>query len=175
MAESKLDKFTAVLAGAERYGLEIDSALRTIGHAMPADVWFKWAATLDDSSPNFKENVLKSLSLAHELSSEIKYDIAYVDEPSDGVQEKEFQVALRIRFTNQDAAFYLFSNFPGEDLDYVGGCSRKRDGDSHVMLLTLPSRKHLDNFIEVCRRNPHFVGAEIISEEEFWKAPSNSG
>jgi len=86
--------------------------------------------------------------------------------------EEPFTVPLRIHFRDEQAAYYQYHLFP-PDLDYITGSSRKRDGASQVLILTLRSRKHLDDFIAVCRCNPHFVSLEQISEEEFWKAPSH--
>jgi hypothetical protein len=175
MAESNADKLVAVLNGDPRYGIEIDSALRTIGHALPAAVCLKWFATLDESSPLFRQSIMDMLKHAQMVSGERLYEIRLVDESDKELPEKaedEFTTAVRIRFSDEKAAYYQYHIFP-PDLDYVSGCSRKRDGASQVMLLTLRSKKHLDDFIAVCRRNPHFVGIETISEEEFWKAPSN--
>ena len=80
---------------------------------------------------------------------------------------------IRIQFRDEQAAYYQYHVFP-PDLDYITGWSRKREGASQLLILHLHSRKHLEDFIAVCRRNPHFVSIEEISEEEFWKAQSHA-
>ena len=173
--ESKADKLAAVLAGDSRYGIEIDSALRTIGHALPADFCLKWFSGLDDSAPSFRESVMTMIQVAEKISGEKLYDISFDDTSEDEIippTEEEFKVPVRIHFRDEQAAYYQYHLFPPE-LDYITGYSRKRDGASQVLILSLRSRKHLDDFIAVCRSNPHFVSIEQISEEEFWKAPSH--
>jgi len=175
MPESKADKLAAVLAGESRYGLEIDSALRTIGHTLSADNCFKWFSRLDDSSPSFGESVITMLKYAESSAGEKLYDISLGDtweDESIRPTEEEFKIPLRIHFRDKQAAYYQFHLFPPE-LDYITGWSRKREGASQLLLLTLRSRSYLDDFIAACRRNPHFVRIEEISEEEFWKAPSH--
>jgi len=176
MPEPKADKLAAVLAGESRYGIELDSALRNIGHTLPADSCLKWFSTVDDSSPTFRQSVLEMLAVADHVGGEKLYEYEIVDtasdEEPDSPTEDQFTVPLRIRFRDEQAAYYQYHLFPPE-LDYITGCSRKRDGASQVLILSLRSRKHLDDFIAVCRSNPHFVSIEEISEEEFWKAPSH--
>jgi len=176
MPESKADKLAAVLAGGSRYSVEIDSALRTIGHALPADSCLKWFLSLDDSSATFRQSVLEMIGIAKHIAGERPYEHEIVDtasdEEPDSPTEDQFTVPLRIRFRDEQAAYYQYHLFPPE-LDYINGYSRKRDGASQVLILSLRSRKHLDDFIAICRRNPHFVSIEEISEEEFWKAPSH--
>jgi len=176
MPESKADKLAAVLAGGSHYSVEIDSALRTIGHALPTDLCLKWFLSLDDSSATFRQSVLDMIGIAKDIAGERLYEHEIVDtasdEEPDSPTENQFTVPLRIRFRDEQAAYYQYHLFPPE-LDYVNGFSRKRDGASQVLILSLRSRKHLDDFIAVCRSNPHFVSIEEISEEEFWKAPSH--
>lgn len=176
MPESKADQLAAVLAGESRYGAEIDSALRNIGHTLPADSCLKWFSTVDDSSATFRQSVLDMLAIADRIAGEKLYEYEIVDTASENeptsLTEDQFTIPLRIRFRDEQAAYYQYHLFPPE-LDYINGFSRKRDGASQVLILSLRSRKHLDDFISVCRSNPHFVSIEEISEEEFWKAPSH--
>src|SRR5947208_12243791 len=44
---------------------------------------------------------------------------------------------LRIRFVDADHAYERFHSFPPADVDYIEGWSRKRDGDSQMILLHL--------------------------------------
>ena len=100
--------------------------------------------------------------LSGERLCDIQFESASEGEPVPAATE-EFTTAVRIRFSDENAAYCQFHIFP-PDLDYVSGWSRKRDGAWQVLLLTLRSRKHFDDFIAVCRRNPHFVGIDDISE-----------
>ena len=77
MPEPKADKLAAVLAGESRYGIEIDSALRIIGHALPADFCLKWFSGLDDSAPSFGESVKTMIQVAEKISGEKLYDISF--------------------------------------------------------------------------------------------------
>jgi hypothetical protein len=81
---------------------------------------------------------------------------------------------LRVRFRNADRAYALFGSFPPDDLDWIEGHSRKRDGDSQVMLLHVSSEARLQDFLELCRSHPDIVEVVPITEEEFCAAPSNA-
>jgi hypothetical protein len=175
MPESKTDRLAAVLAGESRYGIEIDSALRAIGHTLPADLSLEWFAKADDSAASFRQSVMSMLEVAERTGGEKLYEISLHDTSENETMpafDEQFTIPLRIRFRDEQAAYYQFHIFPPSP-DYITGWSRKRDGASQVVLLSLTSRKHLDDFISVCRHNPHFVSIEEISEEEFWKAPSH--
>jgi hypothetical protein len=82
-------------------------------------------------------------------------------------------VALRIRFSSATRAYELFHSFP-PDLDYLEGCSAKRDGDCKVMRLYLSSPERLQDFLDLCAAHPDIVNVTQITEEEFWRAPSNA-
>ena len=81
---------------------------------------------------------------------------------------------LRVRFSSADRAYELFSSFPPQDLDWIEGHSRKRDGDSQVVLLHLSSEERLQDFFELCERHPEITEVVPITEDEFWRAPSNA-
>jgi hypothetical protein len=81
---------------------------------------------------------------------------------------------LRIRFRSPDRAYDLFHSFPPDDLDWIEGHSRKRDGDSQVMLLNLSSEARLQDFRRLCAEHPDIVEVVSITEDEFWRAPSNA-
>ena len=53
-------------------------------------------------------------------------------------------------------------------------CSRKRAGDSQMILLRLEDGSQLEGFLRLCNEHPAIVEVVPISEEEFWKAPSNA-
>ena len=81
---------------------------------------------------------------------------------------------LRVRFRNSDRAYDLLYSFPPDDVDWIEGHSRKRNGDSQVMLLHLSSEDRLQDFRALCGKHPDIVEVVSITEEEFWRAPSNS-
>ena len=81
---------------------------------------------------------------------------------------------LRVRFSSADRAYDLFSSFPPQDVDWIEGHSRKRHGDSQVMLLHLSSEPRLQDFYALCRQHPDIVEVAPITEEEFRRAPSNA-
>ena len=83
-------------------------------------------------------------------------------------------VPLRIRFIDEQVASDVFETFPPDDLDYVEGWSRKRDGDSQVVLLRLSDERYLQAFIALCRQTSYVVDVTPITETEFWNAPSHA-
>jgi hypothetical protein len=83
-------------------------------------------------------------------------------------------VPLRILFSDEDLAYQEFHGFAPLDLEIVSGYSRKRDGASHALLLHLHDPLNLPSFLAACRQSPGVVDVVTISEQEFWKAPSNS-
>jgi len=83
-------------------------------------------------------------------------------------------VPLRIRFVDEQVAYDVFETFPPEDLHYVEGWSRKRDGDSQLVLLRLADERHLESFLALCRQTAYVVEVIPITEIEFWSAQSNA-
>lgn len=81
---------------------------------------------------------------------------------------------LRVRFSSSDRAYRLFSSFPPQDVEWIEGYSRKRHGDSQVMLLHLSSEARLKDFYTLCKEHPDIVEVLPITEEDFRRAPSNA-
>jgi hypothetical protein len=81
---------------------------------------------------------------------------------------------LRVRFIDADHAYEYFHSFPPDDIDYLNDYSRKRAGDSQMILLRLEDGSQLESFLHLCKEHPAIVEVISISEEEFWKAPSNA-
>ena len=77
---------------------------------------------------------------------------------------------LRVRFSRADRAYELFSSFPPQDVDWIESHSRKRHGDSQVMLLHLSSEAWLQHFFTLCKRHPDIVEVVPITEQEFQSA-----
>jgi len=65
---------------------------------------------------------------------------------------------LRIRFVDADHAYERFHSFPPGNVDYILGWSRKRDGDSQIILLHLASEAHMQDFLALCRQQDSIVG-----------------
>jgi len=81
---------------------------------------------------------------------------------------------LRIRFVDADHAYERFHSFPPEGVDYIEGWSRKRDGDSQMILLHLASEAHMQDFLALCRQESSIVEVVPITEDEFQRAKSSA-
>jgi hypothetical protein len=81
---------------------------------------------------------------------------------------------LRIRFVDADHAYERFHSFPPGDVDYIVGWSRKRDGDSQMILLGLASEAHMQDFLALCQKEGSIVEVVPITEDEFRRAKSNA-
>ena len=68
----------------------------------------------------------------------------------------------------------LLHSFPPDDVDYIEGWSRKRDGDSQIILLHLASEAHMQDFLALCRQEGSIVEVVSITEDEFQRAKSNA-
>jgi hypothetical protein len=82
--------------------------------------------------------------------------------------------ALRIRFVDANHAYERFHSFPPGDLDYIEGWSRKRDGDSQLILLKLAGDAPIQDFLALCRQESSIVEVVPLSEDEFQRAKSNA-
>jgi hypothetical protein len=81
---------------------------------------------------------------------------------------------LRIRFVDAEHAYDRFHCFPPDDVDYIEGWSRKRDGDSQMILLHLTSEAHMRDFLALCEQEGSIVEVVPITEAEFRRAKSNA-
>jgi len=81
---------------------------------------------------------------------------------------------LRIRFVDADHAYERFHSFPPDDVDYIEGWSRKRDGDSQMILLHLTSEARMQDFLALCRQDSSIMEVVPITEDEFQRAKSNA-
>jgi hypothetical protein len=84
------------------------------------------------------------------------------------------QYPIRIQFRDDITAHSLAQTFEPYSYDYVEGYSMKRDGATHVLLLSVASERDFALFASACRTHPSVVDIRSITEEEFWDAPSNS-
>ena len=55
--------------------------------------------------------------------------------------------ADRSRFVDAEHAYERFHSFPPDAVGYIEGWSRKRDGDSQMILLHLASETHVHDFL----------------------------
>ncbi|OJU98674.1 MAG: hypothetical protein BGO12_20030 [Verrucomicrobia bacterium 61-8] len=81
---------------------------------------------------------------------------------------------LKIRFVDSQHAFDRFHFISLRDADYVQGWSRKREGDSQLILLLLDNEDRLEDFLALCRREDSVVEITPITEDEFHAGNSNS-
>jgi hypothetical protein len=169
-----------VLNRRQVYDLETDSKIRELSNRLSAKAFLEILLGADDQDPKFPEMLS---TLMRELpSGEIGTYSLYLregnnEEPtqpvaSEGVAPVEYY--LRLIFTNEDAAYYQFPLFPNLGAPYVQGAARKRAGAVQHLRLDLSGADALQQFIEECRTNPHFVRVEQSTAEEFMRAPSNS-
>ena len=86
------------------------------------------------------------------------------------------QYPIRIQFRDDLTAHSIAvaDSFEPYSYDYVEGYSMKRDGATHVLLLSVASERDFALFASACRTHPAVVDIRQITEEEFWDAPSNS-
>ena len=61
-------------------------------------------------------------------------------------------------------AYERFHSFPPDDVDYIEGWSRKRDGDSQMILLHLATEAHMQDFLALCRQEGSIVDVTPITE-----------
>jgi len=73
-------------------------------------------------------------------------------------------ISLRIRFASVMRAYETFHSFPPDDMDYIDGWSRKRDGDSQV-ILHLTDESRIQEFIDLCATNADVLEVTRITKE----------
>ena len=81
---------------------------------------------------------------------------------------------LKLKFRNEDAAYYLFPTFPSMDQPFLAGGARKRENEFQHLRVDLSHPDDLQIFIEDLRSQPHLISIEESSEEAFSKAPSHA-
>lgn len=81
---------------------------------------------------------------------------------------------LKIRFVDSKHAFERFDSISLDEADYVQGWSRKREGDSQLILLLLRDENRLEDFVALCRKEDSVVEVIPITEDEFHAGKSNA-
>lgn len=172
-----------VLGRRQVYGLDADSRLREAANRLTARAFFELLTRMDAGSPDFAAHLSM---LLHEFPGQgASYMIGFdtsdrlpaAEQPeaveSTGSSEAPSEHYLRLVFREEDAAYYQFHLFPDLTADYIRGASRKRAGAVQHLHLELSRAEALQDFIESCRSNPHFLRVEESTEEEFCRAPSH--
>ncbi|MBL9166832.1 MAG: hypothetical protein JNN07_03755 [Verrucomicrobiales bacterium] len=170
-----------ILSRRQVYGLDADSRIREAANRLTARALFEILGRLDDKSTDIASQLSELVAACggEDVSYRIGFDtgdIPCVDEDPDTAPQPEQakEIYLRLRFRNEDAAYYQFHLFPDLNADYILGASRKRTGSVQHLRLELARPEALQSFLEACRSNPHFVGVEESTAEEFHRAPSNA-
>ena len=82
-------------------------------------------------------------------------------------KNKRKSVFLKVRFRNEDAAYYQFPVFPEVD-SCLGIClARKRNGDCQYMEVFYSDASNLRVFTAGLRCNPHVLDVQKSSRAEF--------
>ena len=81
--------------------------------------------------------------------------------------------ALRISFPTEQDARDQFGAFPSSDAPYIQRISRKRDGNTWVIMADLQEQRDLDAFLVMCRSHPRVNEIKLITEAEWLDAPSH--
>lgn len=82
-------------------------------------------------------------------------------------KHKEKSIFLRVRFRNEDAAYYQFPVFPTVDSRFEICLSRKRNGDCQYIQVHYGDASELRDFTAELRHNPHVLDVQESSESEF--------
>jgi predicted ABC-type exoprotein transport system permease subunit len=116
------------------------------------------------------------LMVRHFQSGRIGFDTDPIQdsESAPATKEQPTEHYLRLVFRDEQAAYYQFHLFPDLDAEYVLQASRKRTGAVQHVRITVSRPNVLQDFIESCRSNPHFIRVEESTPEEFHQAPSNA-
>jgi hypothetical protein len=83
------------------------------------------------------------------------------------------QYPVRIQFRDELSAHTLANTFEPYSYDYVEGYSMKREGATHLLLLSVANESDFALFASACRSHPDVVDIRTIAEEEFWGTPSS--
>ncbi len=182
MAHPSPERITDIILGRRQvYSLDADSHIRQAANRLTARALFELLGRLDDEIPEFTVHLSALLDEFgnHDLNYLIGFDTGDLpvgdhepDEPSPPEAPTEYY--LRLVFSNEDAAYYLFPYFPHLEADYILGAARKRTGAVHHLRIELARPAALQSFIESCRGNPHFLRVEESTADEFNRAPSHA-
>ncbi len=182
MAQPSTEKIADIILNRRVvYGMDTDSHIRQAANRLTARALFELLGRLDDESADFATHL--SALLTKFGGEEVTYLIGFntddtpagdPDTDATPQPEKPAEFYLRLIFCDENAAYYQFPLFPHLEADYVLGAERKRAGAVQHLRLQLSRPEALQAFIESCRANPHFVGVEESTAEEFQRAPSNA-
>ena len=163
--------------------MDVDSRIRQASNGMSARLMIELFNRCDTSSEDWPGEYAESLSefFVGDPSVLVGFDDGRgqgkgVEDENDlpPVPEASFSYYLRLKFRNEDAAYYQFPVFPSMDQAFLAGGARKREGEFQHLRVDLAHPDDLQLFIEDLRSNPHLLCVEESSEEEFTEAPSHA-
>lgn len=172
-----------IIAGESVFGMDVDSQIRQASNCMSARLMIELFNRCDTSSEDWQSRFAESLSefVGGDPNALIGFDDGRwqgkgVDDAGGlpSIPEPNFSYYLRLRFRNEDAAYYQFPLFPTMDQAFLAGGGRKREGEFQHLRVDLAHPDDLQLFIEDLRSNPHLISVEESSEEEFSQAPSHA-
>jgi len=170
-----------VLNRRQVYDLNTDTCIREMANRLTPRALLELLARVDDRSADFTSSLaalLRNLP-ARGPSSLIAYEALRLQtvrhEPKVPKRSQEpIEHYLRLVFRDEQAAYYQFHLFPDLDAPYILAASRKRAGAIQHIRIEITHPEALQEFVELCRRNPHFLRVEESTAEEFRRAPSNA-
>jgi hypothetical protein len=174
-------KLLQVIAGEFVFGLEIDSRIRQAANGMTALLMIELFKRCDEGKANWPVEFADGLS---ELGmGDPSVLVGFDDGRSEGreAEDGDFEASespsehyLKLRFTDEDAAYYQFHLYPAFDEPFITAVQRKREGDLQHIRIELSHPDKLQLFIQGLRHNPHLVSVDASSEEVFAAAASQA-
>jgi len=76
-----------------------------------------------------------------------------------------YRVALRVHCKSEEDALRLIDSFPPDDIEC--GWTMRRNGESQLFMLFVPSELEVDDFIRACAARPEVHSVDRIPKDEF--------
>lgn len=172
-----------IIAGESVFGLDVDSKIRQAANRMSARLLIELYYRCDAAEPDWQTRFADSLPehMLCDPNALVGFDDGRwqgrevdSEENLPPIPEATVTRYLKLRFCNEEAAYYQFSLFPSMDQPFLAGGARKREGEFQHVRVDLAHVDDLQLFIEDLRSNPHLVSVEESSEEIFFRAPSHA-
>ena len=153
------------ILGKSTFGFDLDTRIRQAANEMTALALFETFDQVDISKEGWEKGFIQELNEITtgdpsiligfddgrreglESSGEGNEFLEEADEP-----ENEFSQYLKLKFTDEDAAYYQFHLFPPLDEPFVIGACRKRAGDTQFLRIDLTDEQHLQTFFRTYAR-----------------------
>ncbi len=160
------------IRGERVFGPGLDERIRTVGEVLPARLLF---------------DVLRQCASAHELveatwplavvarTGDVQWEERGIDAGDEGEdddapppREQRIEACFRIRFADDDAAFYMNEVLapPDPTIEYV----KFRRGAFHYWQVSVASTDDLDGIEAEARDLPFVEAVERISADAFWNS-----